>query len=288
MNYRHAFHAGNFADAFKHVLLGTLTGAMQRKEKPFLFLDTHAGRGRYDLTAASRGDSLERAPEWPDGIGRLWERTDLPAPVAKYLAVVRAFNLHNGAGDGALRFYPGSPVFATEWLRADDRMVATEALGEECTALRSEIGWRQRTVVQMQDGYVALRAFLPPPERRALVLIDPPFEAMDEFERIEAGLRDAVSRLSQAVVAVWYPLTVRSPAGGFLDSVRTARFAPTLNITFPVHAMELPGRLNGCGLLILNPPWQIENEIDPALEYLHGILAREPGARAGIEWLVPE
>jgi 23S rRNA (adenine2030-N6)-methyltransferase len=288
MNYRHAFHAGNFADVVEHVLLGTLVRAMQRKDKPFLYLDTHAGRGRYDLAAAARGDSLARAPEWPEGIGRLWERTDLPAPVAKYVDVVRAFNLRNGAGDGALRFYPGSPVFATEWLRAADRIVATEALGEECTALRSEIGWRQRTLVQMQDGYVALRAFLPPPERRVLVLIDPPFEAMDEFERVEEGLRDTVSRLAQAVVAVWYPLTVRSPSGGFVDAVQTARFAPTLNITFPVHVGEVPGRLNGCGLLILNPPWQIEYEIKPALDYLHEILAREPGARAGIEWIVPE
>jgi 23S rRNA (adenine2030-N6)-methyltransferase len=142
--------------------------------------------------------------------------------------------------------------------------------------------------VKMQDGYEALRAFLPPPERRALVLVDPPFEAMDEFDRVELGLREALSRLAAAVVCVWYPLTVRSPAGGFIASVRTARLAPTLNITFPVHVEELPGRLNGCGILILNPPWQIEGEIGTALGCLHPQLAREPGARAGIEWIVPE
>jgi 23S rRNA (adenine2030-N6)-methyltransferase len=288
MNYRHAFHAGNFADVVKHVVLGSLVAAMQRKDKPFLYLDTHAGRGRYDLAAAARGDSLARAPEWPDGIGRLWDRADFPAPVARYVDTVRAFNRRNGAGDGALRFYPGSPVFAAEWLRDTDRIAATEALGEECTALRRELGARPRTVVKMQDGYEALRAFLPPPERRALVLVDPPFEAMDEFDRVELGLREALSRLAAAVVCVWYPLTVRSPAGGFIASVRTARLAPTLNITFPVHVEELPGRLNGCGILILNPPWQIEGEIGTALGCLHPQLAREPGARAGIEWIVPE
>lgn len=288
MNYRHAFHAGNFADVIKHAVLGALVGAMKRKEKPFLYLDTHAGRGRYDLAAAARGDSLERAPEWPDGIGRLWERGDLPAPVARYVDAVRAFNRRNGAGDGALRFYPGSPVFAADWLRDTDRIAATEALGDECTALRKEIGSRPRTVVKMQDGYEALRAFLPPAERRALVLVDPPFEAADEFARIDQGLRESLSRLSAAVVCVWYPLTVRSPAGGFLASVRDARLAPSLNITFPVHVGEPAGRLNGCGLLILNPPWQIEQEIGPTVAFLHPLLAREPGARAGIEWIVPE
>lgn len=288
MNYRHAFHAGNFADVFKHVILGTLVAAMQRKEKPFLYLDTHAGRGRYDLAAAARGDSLARAPEWPDGIGRLWDRDDLPVPVAHYVNTVRNYNLRNGAGDGALRFYPGSPVFAAEWLRDIDRIAATEALGEECTALRKEIGARPRTVVKMQDGYEALRAFLPPPERRALVLIDPPFEATDEFERVEQGLREAIARLPAAILCVWYPVTVRSPAGGFVASVRTARLAPSLNITFPVHAGEMPGRLNGCGMVVLNPPWQIENEVGPALDFMHPVLAREPGARAGIEWLVSE
>lgn len=288
MNYRHAFHAGNFADVFKHVLLGSLAGAMQRKEKPFLYLDTHAGRGRYDLASTDRGDSLARKPEWPDGIGRLWDRTDLPAPVAKYVEVVRAFNRRNGAGADSLRFYPGSPVFAAEWLRERDRIVATEMLGEECTALRKEIGARPQTIVQKHDGYGALRAFLPPPERRALVLIDPPFEAMDEFERAEAGVREALARLPAAVVCVWYPLTVRSPSGGFTESVRVSRRAPALNVVFPVHVEDAPGRLNGCGMLILNPPWQIEHEIEPALAFLHPILSREPGTRVGIEWLVPE
>jgi 23S rRNA (adenine2030-N6)-methyltransferase len=288
MNYRHAFHAGNFADVFKHVLLGSLITAMQRKEKPFLHLDTHAGRGRYDLAASARGDSLERTPEWPDGIGRLWEHGELPAPVARYVDAVRAFNRRNGAGDGALRFYPGSPVFAADWLRDTDRIAATEALGDECTALRKEIGARPRTVVKMQDGYEALRAFLPPLERRALVLVDPPFEATDEFERVGQGMRDALSRLSSAVVCVWYPLTVRSPVGGFLAAVRDARLAPSMNVTFAVHAEGQAGRLNGCGMLILNPPWQIEQEIALSVDFLHPLLAREPGARAGIEWLVPE
>jgi len=288
MNYRHAFHAGNFADVFKHVLLGTLIGALARKDKPFLYLDTHAGRGRYDLDVAKRGDSLTRTPEWPDGIGRLWERTDLPAPVENYVAMVRGFNRRNGAAAGTLRFYPGSPVFAAGWLREEDRMAATEMLGEECTALRRELAERPRTIVQKIDGYVALRAFPPPPERRALVLIDPPFEAMDEFERVEAGIREALARLPSAVVCLWYPLTVRSPSWGFTEAMRAARLAPTLNITFPVHRDDLPGRLNGCGMLILNPPWQIEKELAPVLTFLAGVLSKEQTPLACIEWLVAE
>lgn len=288
MNYRHAFHAGNFADVFKHVLLGSLVAAMQRKEKPFLYLDTHGGRGRYDLAAADRGDSLERRPEWPGGIGRLWGLDEVPAPVARYLSAVRDYNKRSGVGDGSLRFYPGSPVFAAGWLREDDRIVATEMLGEECTALRREIGGRVRTSVKVHDGYGALRAFLPPLERRALVLVDPPFEAMDEFARVEEGVREAMRRLPSAVIAVWYPITVRSPAQGFIEGMRLARIAPTLNISFPVHLEAAAGRLNGCGMVILNPPWRIEEEIGPSVKFLNGVLAREPGAVARIEWLVPE
>jgi len=288
MNYRHAFHAGNFADVFKHVLLGSLVAAMQRKEKPFLYLDTHGGRGRYDLAAADRGESLDRTPEWPDGIGRLWNLADVPVSVARYVSAVRDYNKRNGVGDGSLRFYPGSPVFAAGWLREHDRIIATEMLGEECTALRREIGGRPRTSVQLHDGYGALRAFLPPPERRALVLVDPPFEAMDEFTRIEVGVREAIRRLPSAVVAVWYPLTVRSPAQGFVEAMRLARLAPTLDVTFPVHVEDTPGRLNGCGLVILNPPWKIDEEIFPTVTFLSGVLAKEPGGLARIEWLVPE
>lgn len=288
MNYRHAFHAGNFADVFKHVLLGALIGAMARKDKPFLYLDTHGGRGRYDLGAANRGDSLARAPEWPDGIGRLWERTDLPALVEKYVAAVREFNRRNGVGAGTLRFYPGSPVFAAGWLREQDRIAATEMQGGECSALRKELAARERAVVQKMDGYVALRAFLPPPERRALVLVDPPFENMDEFERAEAGIREALLRLPAAVVCLWYPLTVRSPSWGFVEAMRAARLAPAINITFPVHGDDLPGRLNGCGMLILNPPWRIEEEVGPVLSFLKDVLSLEPTSRAGIEWIVPE
>lgn len=288
MNYRHAFHAGNFADVFKHVTVRMLVAAMARKDKPFLFLDTHAGRGRYDLAAAARGNTLARAPEWPDGIGRLWERPDVPAPVGDYVAAVREFNRRNGAGAGTLRFYPGSPLFVAGWLREQDRLAATEMQKGEFAVLRKELAENEQATVQMLDGYTALRAFLPPRERRALVLIDPPFENMDEFERAEFGIREALERLPAAVVCLWYPLTVRSPAGGFIMAMRAAGLAPTLNLTLSAHSDDLPGRLNGCGMLILNPPWQIEKEIAPVLEFLKTVLSREPSPRAGIEWLVPE
>lgn len=288
MNYRHAFHAGNFADVFKHVLLGEVVAGLSRKTKPFLYLDTHAGRGRYDLEAAKRGDSLARAPEWPDGIGKLWKRTDLPAAVRSYVEAVREFNRRSGAGAGTLRFYPGSPVLAAAWLREDDRIVATERLGEECTALRKQLAGRDRTVVRKLDGYGAPRAFLPPPERRALVLIDPPFEATDEFERVEAAVREALARLSSAVVCVWYPLTVRSPSAGFTGAMQSAGLAPALDVTFRMHGDDEPGRLNGCGMVILNPPWRIEETLAPVVEYLAGVLGREPSATARVQWLVAE
>lgn len=297
MNYRHQFHAGNFADVFKHTLLLELVRRMQAKEKGFLFLDTHAGRGAYDLAAAERGDTLARQPEWPHGIGRI-EATrpdSRPQAVEAYLAAVQRFREEGTPTEGSSPPrahenlpYPGSPWLVLQALRAQDRMVLCERHPEEHEALENMIGKRRRVRVECTDGYAALRAHLPPLERRALVLIDPPYEAADEFEQVRLALAEGLRRLPGATFAVWYPLTDRADVGTFLDRLAGASLPPTLVAEVLLAGPDAPLKLRGCGLLILNPPWQLDRELAPLLPWIASTLARGPGASGTMRWLVPD
>lgn len=293
MNYRHQYHAGNFADVLKHTLLGTLIRGLQRKDKGFLYLDTHAGRGRYDLAAAARGDSLERRPEWPEGIGRLWSRTDLPTAVAEYVGAVRAFDARNRTAAEAAeasvpRFYPGSPWLAQALARPQDRLALCEKHPEERAALRDELDFDRRVLLTEPDGYTAIRAFLPPPERRALVLIDPPFEDAGEHRAITEALREGLRRMPGATFAVWYPLTERARADAFLDGLVALRPPPTWTAELSVFGPDSPVKMKGCGLVVINPPWQTDRTAAELVPWLADVLAQGPGASAGLHWLVPE
>ena len=288
MNYRHHYHAGNYADVFKHALLLLLIRAMQRKEKAFLYLDTHAGRGGYDLSVPSvLPDGKSREPEHPAGIGRLWGATNLPPVLNDYLALVRRFNDRNGAIGEELKFYPGSPWIAKLLLRPQDRLALCELRPDDAEALDFEFARESRVTVQAIDGYTGLKALLPPPEKRALVLIDPPFETKKEFADIARGLRDAMRRLPGAVIAVWYPITERARTDTFhhaLLELATPTLFAELNIAGEASLL----RMKGCGLLILNPPWQIDREIRALLPVLREHLRVDAGASAICDWLVPE
>ncbi len=289
MNYRHQYHAGNFADVMKHVLLRQLLVALQRKEKGFLYLDTHAGRGGYDLAQAATGETLARVPEWPEGIGRLLDgAAELPAPLADYVAAVREFDRGAGNLEPALRFYPGSPWIARRLARLQDRLVLCERQPAEAAALRAEFAAAGGVAVQETDGYAAVRALLPPPERRALVLIDPPFEAQDEFAAIAGALRDGLRRLPGGVFAVWYPLTGRARTDAFFERLRELAPPPTLAAELTIAGEDSPVKLKGCGLVVINPPWQFDREAGPVLAELARRLAQAPGGAARIDWLVPE
>ena len=288
MNYRHAFHAGNFADVFKHALLVQLARALQRKEKGFLYLDTHAGRGSYDLAAAARGDTLVRKPEWPDGIGRLWEKPDLPAALADYVALVRDFDRDNGNATVEPRFYPGSPRLVQRLARPQDRLALCEKQPGECAVLRAEFALAHRATVQEMDGYVALRAMLPPPERRALVLIDPPFESQDEFAQVAAALRDGLRRLPGGTFAVWYPLTARARVDDFFTELLALKLPPTLALELAIAGEGSGLKMRGCGLVVVNPPWQFDREVEKFFPALAEFLAQAPGADTTVNWLVPE
>jgi 23S rRNA (adenine2030-N6)-methyltransferase len=306
MNYRHQFHAGNFADVMKHVLLLQLARGMQRKEKGFLYLDTHAGRGRYDLAAAARGDSLARQPEHPDGIGRLlnadisgWDGGGddggaLPTPISEYLRVVRAFDgqpVDGGrAGEPALelRTYPGSPWIVESIAREQDRLALCEKHPEEAAFLTEEFSHKRRVTVHAMDGYTAIRAMLPSREKRALVLIDPPFEAQDEFGRVIEALGEGLRRMSGATFAVWYPLTGRARVDEFLHRLEGLRPPPCFTAELTIAGDDAPMKLKGCGLLVVNPPWQVDTEMSPVLAVLAGRLAQAPGGAGRLRWVVGE
>jgi 23S rRNA (adenine2030-N6)-methyltransferase len=285
VNYRHSYHAGNFADVLKHALLVRLVRALQRKERGFVFVDTHAGRGRYDLSLASEGDTRARSPEWPDGIGRLWGRSDAPPAVAEYLELVRAYDRAEGNLSEGPRFYPGSPRIVRLCARPQDRLDLWEKHPAECDALRSQFEGERRVSVHEADGYGATRACLPPPERRALVLVDPPFEDKGEWSGITAAVEDGLGRMPSATFAVWYPLTGRAREDGFTAMLEAGR-VPSLSVEMTMDP-EAP-RMKGCGVVVVNPPWRFDEEASLVITYLGGVLYRCSGAQGSVRWIVPK
>ncbi|HYC71729.1 MAG TPA: 23S rRNA (adenine(2030)-N(6))-methyltransferase RlmJ [Opitutaceae bacterium] len=291
MNYRHHYHAGNYADVFKHVLLLLLVRGLQRKEKGFLYLDTHAGRGGYDLSVAPvLPDGRQRAPEWPAGIGRLWGRPGLGPVLEDFLGLLRRYEERKGVAGGspaAPSHYPGSPWIVRLLARPQDRLALCELREDDAEALSHEFRDAERVVVRVMDGYTALKAMLPPPERRALVLIDPPFESKGEFGAVLGGLREALRRFPGGTYAVWYPVTERARADEFHREV-TELAVPALVAELAVAGEGSAVRMKGCGVLVLNPPWRIEGEIRPVLPVLADALRADAGASARAWWLVPE
>jgi 23S rRNA (adenine2030-N6)-methyltransferase len=287
MNYRHHFHAGNYADVFKHVLLVQLVRALQRKEKGFLYLDTHAGRGSYDLSATTAlPGGRERQAEWPDGIGRIWREN--AGPLRDYLTLVHQFNLERGGLAETPGYYPGSPWVAKRLLRPQDRMALCELRPDDAEALDFEFARESRATVQAIDGYTGIKALLPPAEKRALVLIDPPFENRAEFADVLRGIGEALRRLPAAVVAVWYPITERARVDEFHRGLRQLSPPPTVAVELDIAGDGSQVRMKGCGLLVLNPPWRVEDEIRAVLPLLVDRLALDGGAGSRIVWLAPE
>lgn len=277
MNYRHAFHAGNFADVFKHAILLALLDALTAKDKPICCFDTHAGRGRYSLDAAE----AEKTGEWRDGIERLIDAPDLPPPLQRYVDAVLACN-----SDDRLRVYPGSPLLTANALRPQDSVVLCELQEAEVIALRTLFRDDPRVHVHVRDGYAALNALLPPKEKRGLALIDPPFEVQaDDFTDIETALSRAHARWPNGVYAVWYPIKSHRTIAPFHRQLAGGPFAKVLVAELLVHPDNSPLRLNGCGMLIANPPWQLDAILSGMLPALCKLLAQSPRASQRVRWL---
>ena len=283
MNYRHAFHAGNFADVLKHVVLIMLVEHLKKKPSPFFFLDTHAGRGRYDLSQAES----QKSGEYRDGIGRLLEvrPADLTPELATYVGLVRQAA---GPGRSAITAYPGSPAVVALLRRPSDRLVLVEMEAREADALRDALGRQKLVSIVEGDGYAALKAHLPPRENRGLVLIDPPYESDAEFDRVLAGLELAYERWPTGTYCVWYPVTGRAGPTRFRRDLERSGIRRVLGVTLGVRPQDAQVGMGTSGLVIVNPPWQLDARLGELLPELHRRLAPDGQGGASVEWWVPE
>ncbi len=281
MNYRHAFHAGNHADVLKHLVLLAMVDALKRKDTPFFVLDTHGGRGRYLLGGAES----RKTSEADEGVFKLAGVPRLPELAERYLRAVEANN-----PVGALVAYPGSPLLVAQAMRAQDRLAACELQPEEAAALKELFAHDERVAVHARDGYAAMKALLPPRAgdqriARGLVLIDPPYEAQDaEYPAITAALRDALERWPAATYAVWYPIKQRRSLLPFFRKMAALPSKGAFVAELQVRPDDSPLRLNGSGMLVINPPWQLNEALAPVLPVLAKTLG-EAGASHRLEWL---
>lgn len=282
MNYRHAFHAGSFADVFKHAVLCRILHYLRGKPAAFRVIDTHAGAGLYDLT----GSEASRGGEWRDGIGRLMAAppaAPLQALLAPYLEVVGALNERS-----QLKVYPGSPALARAWLRPQDRLIACELEPKAAAALAGHLHGDNRIKTIEIDGWTALQAYVPPPERRGLVLVDPPFEDDGDFHRLSHGLAEAHRKWATGTYALWYPIKDRGEPDALAKRLRRSGIAKMLRAELNVAPQSDPTRLNGCGLILVNPPWTLESELSVLLPALAGALGRDGKGGFRLDWLAGE
>lgn len=282
MNYRHAYHAGNFADVVKHAVLARLVEYLKRKDRAFRVIDTHAGIGLYDLSS----EEARKTGEWHDGIGRLIDAA-LPADTAEllapYLDAVRAVN-----PDGDVASYPGSPLIVRHLLRKQDRLSAIELHPEDAKTLAALFEGDFQARVTELDGWLALGAHLPPKEKRGLVLVDPPFEIGGEFDRLVEGLKKAHRRWPGGIFALWYPVKDRKAVAAFRAVLAEAGIPKIMDIEFHIRQPSPEPRLDGTGMVVVNPPYRLESELNVMLPVLSKVLAEAPGAGWSVEWLAGE
>ena len=276
LSYRHGFHAGMHADVLKHTVLVHLLHYLAQKDKPLWFVDTHAGAAVYAL---DKGYAA-RTAEFETGIGHLWKRKDLPAPVAEYVEQVRALN-----PGGALRRYPGSPQLAMQMLRGQDRLRMFELHSTESRLLQQHFrGAGPRAIAQAGDGFEGLQTVLPPPSRRGLVLIDPSYEDKGDYKRVLQALRQSLKRFSTGVYAVWYPQVQRHESRRFPTLLKRLQEKDWLHVTLAVKGPVAGGLgLHGSGMFILNPPWTLPKALRDAMPYLVKVLGQDAAAGFGLE-----
>ncbi|WP_019170532.1 23S rRNA (adenine(2030)-N(6))-methyltransferase RlmJ [Pseudaminobacter salicylatoxidans] len=282
MNYRHAYHAGNFADVVKHAVLARLVEYLKQKDKAFRVIDTHAGIGLYDLGSEEAG----KTGEWRGGIGRLLDATFSPEAAALLKPYLDAVGETDASGE--LSFYPGSPLVVRRLLRKQDRLSAIELHPQDVQLLKELFAEDFQVRVTELDGWLALGAHLPPKEKRGLVLVDPPFEKDGEFPRLVEGLQRAHRRWPGGIYALWYPIKDRKAVAGFRQALADAGIPKIMDIGFEIRRPSSEPRLDGTGMIVVNPPYTLERELNVLLPALHALLAEEKGSGWSLEWLAGE
>lgn len=276
MNYRHIYHAGNFADVFRHIILVALLEALQRKDSAFCYLDTHAGIGRYDLNSVE----AQKTKEFLTGIDRVinYSGSEFPDIVKTYLHCVREEYQHH--------LYPGSPLIARRLLRAQDQMILSELHPEDFRTLKSQFIGDKQVAVHHLDGYLALKAFLPPKTRRGLVLIDPPFEREDEVDQIIEGLKQALKRWQTGVYALWYPIKDNHLVSDLHRQLKLLTGEQILCAEFTIMPADQINVFRGCGMALINPPWKFDEQLKPVIDWLWSVLSPEKQGGYRLEHLL--
>ena len=276
LSYRHSYHAGNHADVLKHAILIQLLRYLGQKDKAFWIIDTHAGAGVYALDS----EHAEKLGEYRDGIGRLWDRQDLPPLLTDYVAEVRTLN-----GDGPLIAYPGSPWLAQRALREQDRLRLFELHSTDFRTLDSYFGQNgKQTMVYADDGFTHLKALLPPASRRGLTLIDPSYELREDYVRLLQALKDALLRFPTGMYAIWYPMLAKPESKQLPHKLKSLGATNWLHVSLSVRSPSPEGfGMHGSGMFIINPPWTLANTLQTAMPWLTQILKQDPGAGFALE-----
>ena len=279
LSYRHSFHAGNHADVLKHTVQSLIISSLNEKEKPYLYLDTHAGAGRYLLS----GEHAERTGEYLEGIARIWQQDDLPAELAPYIKAVKDLN-----PGGKLRYYPGSPLIARYLMREQDKLQLTELHPSDFPLLRGEFQKDKRTRVDRADGYLQLKAKLPPVSRRGFVLIDPPYELKSDYQAVVKGIQEGYKRFSTGVYALWYPVVLRQQIKRLCNDLEATGIRRILQIELAVLPDSDRHGMTASGMIVINPPWKLEQQMNNVLPWLHKVLSPNGTGHTKLEWIVPE
>jgi 23S rRNA (adenine2030-N6)-methyltransferase len=279
LSYRHSFHAGNHADVLKHIVQSLIIESLKAKEKPFLYLDTHSGAGRYQLS----GEHAERTGEYLQGIARIWQRDDIPEELNAYLKVVKALNQ-----TGVLRYYPGSPLIARHLLREYDDINLSELHPSDFPLLRNEFSRDERARVLREDGYQQLKSKLPPQSRRGLVLIDPPYELKSDYQNVVKGILEGYKRFATGTYALWYPVVLRQHIKRLVRDLEATGIRKILQIELAVRPDSDQRGMTASGMIVINPPWKLEQQMRAVLPWLHQVLVPEGTGHTSVEWIVPE
>ncbi|AUH02370.1 23S rRNA (adenine(2030)-N(6))-methyltransferase RlmJ [Pectobacteriaceae bacterium CE70] len=279
LSYRHSFHAGNHADVVKHTVQSLIITALKEKEKPFLYLDTHAGAGRYQL----KSEHAERTGEYLEGIAKIWQRDDIPAELDPYMHVVRTYN-----PNGQLRYYPGSPLIARQLLREQDKIHLTELHSSDFPLLRNEFQKDSRARVIKADGYQQLRSQLPPLSRRGFILIDPPYELKTDYQAVVEGIKEGHKRFATGTYALWYPVVLRQHIKRLLKDLEASGIRNILQIELAVLPDSDRHGMTASGMIVINPPWKLEAQMKSVLPWLHQVLVPAGTGHTRVEWVVPE
>ncbi|MEO9656245.1 23S rRNA (adenine(2030)-N(6))-methyltransferase RlmJ [Marinomonas sp.] len=279
LSYRHIYHAGNHADILKHLIVSQICRHLVKKEAPFFYLDTHAGIGQYALDS----EQAQKNKEFQSGISRLLDEDNLPEPIDEFLDIVREMN-----PDGTLQLYPGSPKVVDYYLRKKDKLHLCELHPNDYPVLAALFPNKRKANVVKDNGFSAVKAMLPPPQKRGFTLMDPPYEVKKDYQYVVQALKDGHQRFPQGTYAIWYPVLGRQQADDLIRDVKNTQIRNVLLVELCIRDTEKERGMAGSGMIIVNPPWTLEQESNECLPILKSILAEDNSASHQIRWITPE